>query len=66
MPLNEDKFKVRNLRLVLALADGRIAKVGPKAAFTSHADWAHFEGKAFEVDTPAKARRSPPIPLDLE
>jgi len=66
VPLNEDKFKVRNLRLVLTLADGRGAKIGPKAAFTSHADWAHFEGKAFEVDTPAKVRRSPPIPLDLE
>jgi len=66
VPLNEDKFKVRNLRLVLTLADGRVAKVSPKAAFTSHADWAHFEGKAFEVDAPAKTRRSPPIPLDLE
>jgi hypothetical protein len=66
VPLNDDKFKVRNLRLVLTLADGRVAKVGPKAAFTSHADWAHFEGKAFEVDTPAKVRSSPPIPLDLE
>jgi hypothetical protein len=66
VPLNEDKFKVRNLRLVLTLADGRVAKVGPKAAFTSHADWAHFEGKAFEVDAPAKVRHSPPIPLDLE
>ena len=66
VPLNEDEFKVRNLRLVLTLADGRVAKVGPKAAFTSHADWAHFEGKVFDVDAPAKVRRSPPIPLDLE
>jgi hypothetical protein len=66
VPLNDDKFKVRNLRLVLTLADGRVVKIGPKAAFTSHADWAHFEGKVFEVDTPAKVRRSPPIPLELE
>ena len=47
-------------------ADGRAAKPGPTAASTSPADWAHFEGKAFEVDTPAKVRRSLPIPLDLE
>ena len=66
VPLNDDKFKVRNLRLVLTLADGRVVKIGPKAAFTSHADWAHFEGKAFEVDAAAKVRRTPPIPLDLE
>jgi len=66
VPLNEDKFKVRNLRLVLTLADGRVVKAGPKSAFTSHADWAHFEGKVFEVDAPAKVRRTPPIPLDLE
>ncbi|GDY18582.1 hypothetical protein LBMAG55_19050 [Verrucomicrobiota bacterium] len=66
VPLNDDKFKVRNLRLVLTLADGRVVKVGPKAAFTSHADWAHFEGQAFEVDAAAKVRRTPPIPLDLE
>ncbi len=66
VPMNDDKFKVRNLRLVLTLADGRVVKIGPKAAFTSHADWAHFEGKAFEVDAAAKVRRTPPIPLDLE
>jgi hypothetical protein len=66
VPLNDDKFKVRNLRLVLTLADGRVAKVGPKAAFTSHADWAYFEGKVLEVDAAAKVRRTPPIPLDLE
>jgi hypothetical protein len=66
VPLNDDKFKVRNLRLVLTLADGRLVKIGPKAAFTSHADWAHFEGKVFEVDAAAKIRRTPPIPLDLE
>lgn len=66
VPLNDDKFKVRNLRLVLTLADGRVVKVGPKAAFTSHADWAHFEGQAFEVDAAANVRRTPPIPLDLE
>jgi hypothetical protein len=66
VPLNDDKFKVRNLRLVLTLADGRVVKIGPKAAFTSHADWAHFEGKVFEVDAASKVRRTPPIPLDLE
>jgi hypothetical protein len=66
VPLNDDKFKVRNLRLVLTLADGRVAKVGPKAAFTSHADWAYFEGKVLEVDAAAKVRRTPLIPLDLE
>jgi hypothetical protein len=48
------------------LADGRVVKIGPKAAFTSHADWAHLEGKVFEVDAAAKVRRTPPIPLDLE
>ena len=50
----------------LDVADGRVVKIGPKAAFTSHADWAHSEGKVFEVDAATKVRRTPPIPLDLE
>ena len=66
VPLDEDKFKVRNLRLILTLADGRVVKAGRKAAFTSHADWSYFEGTAFELDAAAKARRTSPIPLDFE
>ena len=66
VPLEEDKFKVRDLRLVLTLADGRVVKVGRKAAFTSHADWSYFEGTAFAVDAAAKVRRTSSIPLDLE
>ena len=66
VPLNEDKFKVRNLRLVLTLGDGRTVKAGPKAVFTSHADWVHFEGDAFEVDSAAKVRRTPRIRIDVD
>lgn len=66
VPLNEDKFKVRNLRLILTLGDGRTVKAGPKAVFTSHADWLHFEGEAFEVDSDAKVRRTPRIRIDVD
>ena len=43
-----DKFKVRGIRLVLTLADGREWSTEPTGAFTSHADWSHREGATFE------------------
>lgn len=42
-----DKFKVRAIRLVLTLADGREVSTEPTGAYTSHADWAHREGTLF-------------------
>jgi hypothetical protein len=42
-----DKFKVRAIRLVLTLADGREVSTEPTGAYTSHADWAYREGTLF-------------------
>lgn len=42
-----DKFKVRAIRLVLTLADGREVSTEPTGAHTSHADWTHREGALF-------------------
>ncbi|MFZ9201987.1 MAG: hypothetical protein ACO23N_06130 [Opitutales bacterium] len=42
-----DKFKVRAIRLVLTLADGREVATEPTGAYTSHADWTHREGALF-------------------
>jgi len=42
-----DKFKVRGIRLVLTLADGREVSTEPTGAYTSHADWAYREGTLF-------------------
>jgi hypothetical protein len=59
-PKSEDKFKVRNLRLTVTLADGSEALGSRSGALTSHADWTYFEGKAFGQPTD-----SGPIPLGL-
>jgi len=50
-PKSEDKFKVRNLRLTVTLADGSEALGSRSGALTSHADWTYFEGKAFGLPT---------------
>lgn len=47
-PGKGDKFKVRGIRLVLTLPDGREWSTEPTGAYTSHADWAHREGATFE------------------
>ena len=59
-PQSEDKFKVRNLRLTVTLADGSEARSTVSGALTSHADWTYFEGKAFD-----QPKDSGPIPLGL-
>jgi hypothetical protein len=59
-PQSEDKFKVRNLRLTVTLADGSEARSAVSGALTSHADWTYFEGKAF-----GQPKDSGPIPLGL-
>ena len=59
-PKSEDKFKVRNLRLTVTLADGSEALGSRSGALTSHADWAYFEGKAFGQPTDSGS-----IPLGL-
>ena len=50
-PKSEDKFKVRNLRLTVTLADGSEALGSRSGALTSHADWTYFEGKTFGQPT---------------
>ena len=59
-PKSEDKFKVRNLRLTVTLADGSEALGSRSGALTSHADWTYFEGKAFGQPTDSGS-----IPLGL-
>jgi hypothetical protein len=59
-PQSEDKFKVRNLRLTVTLADGSEARSAVSGALTSHTDWTYFEGKAF-----GQPKDSGPIPLGL-
>ena len=59
-PKSEDKFKVRNLRLTVTLADGSEALGSRSGVLTSHADWTYFEGKAFGQPTDSGS-----IPLGL-
>jgi hypothetical protein len=62
---NEDKFKVGHMAITIVLKTGREIVLRSKAVATSHKDWAHFEGTAFQSETATNLLISPVIALDL-
>ena len=64
-PVNEDKFKVGKISLKLTLKDGRMSTVKSPEIFTSHSDWAYFEGKVFQLNSEKNLRVSPALKLEL-